>query len=380
MSADTKVLDFASVAQELKLQAPDTVLNWLDLLPYAVIVADPNMSIAFANHTAEELLGYSRTSLEGRALELLFEENTPIFTLARQAVEYRATARYYELRLPIPRKVPIEADVYVAPVLTDPAREGMVQALICIDDRSNAKRLSTQHETKDMTQSAGVMAAMLAHEVKNPLSGIRGAAQLLQQEANEENTALTQLIVSEVDRIKGLIDQIEIFSGHTAFVPQEINIHEVLRYSVQLAKTGFAKHIQFNERYDPSLPPVAGMHDSLIQLFINLIKNASEAMDGRADATIHINTAYRGGIRVRMPQGQDVHIPPITITIEDNGPGIPEAVRERLFEPAITSKAGGKGLGLAIAAKIVSDHKGLIELDQEFTSGARFMVRLPIFK
>jgi two-component system nitrogen regulation sensor histidine kinase GlnL len=206
------------------------------------------------------------------------------------------------------------------------------------------------------------MASMLAHEIKNPLSGIRGAAQLLEQNASEDDRELCQLIQEETDRIRKLVDRMEIF-GDRPLDPRSVNIHSVLDHVKRVAQSGFAAHLRFVEEYDPSLPTVWGDRDQLIQILLNLVKNAAEAVSEVPHGDIQLATAYHHGVRIAVPGSHERMHLPLTVMVRDNGPGIPEALRSTLFEPFVTTKRSGQGLGLALVAKLVANHGGLIECD-----------------
>jgi two-component system nitrogen regulation sensor histidine kinase GlnL len=223
------------------------------------------------------------------------------------------------------------------------------------------------------------MASILAHEIKNPLSGIRGAAQLLGQGAGEENRKLTQLICDEADRIVALVNRMEVFSDDRPLERAPVNIHVVLERVRRLAENGFARGIKITERYDPSLPMVSGNMDQLVQVFLNLVKNAAEAVvdAGVSAPEIGLSTAFRPGVRVTLP-GSDARIQlPLVVSVTDNGPGIPGDLRPHLFDPFVTTKPKGSGLGLALVAKIVTDHGGIIEFDSQ-SRRTIFRVMLPI--
>jgi two-component system nitrogen regulation sensor histidine kinase GlnL len=220
---------------------------------------------------------------------------------------------------------------------------------------------------------------MLAHEIKNPLAGIRGAAQLLKGGAKAEDQPLAQLIIDETDRVTRLVDRMEEFSEDVQPAFAAVNIHEVLDRVRALAANGAADGLAMREHYDPSLPPVLGDEDQLIQIFLNLVKNAAEAAhardDGRGELAIY--TAYRHGVRVRATRGQTLRGAPLEVRIQDNGPGVAAHLREHLFQPFVTSKPQGAGLGLAAVAKLVSAHGGMIDFESE-PGRTTFRVLLPI--
>jgi len=220
------------------------------------------------------------------------------------------------------------------------------------------------------------MAGMLAHEVKNPLSGIRGAAQLLEQGVGQEDRTLTNLICEEADRIVNLVDRMEMFADQQPISRDPVNAHEVLEHVRRIAQSGFARHVTFVEDYDPSLPDVLGNRDLLIQVLLNLVKNATEAVPAK-DGRIKLSTRFQQGVRLAH-SGREGRVElPLLISVEDNGPGIPDDIRRNLFDPFVTSKQGGKGLGLALVAKVVAAHGGIIEADSDGRS-TRFDLLLPM--
>jgi two-component system, NtrC family, nitrogen regulation sensor histidine kinase GlnL len=220
---------------------------------------------------------------------------------------------------------------------------------------------------------------MLAHEIKNPLSGIRGAAQLLEQSAADEDRGLTRLICEEADRIVKLVDRMEVFTDERPIEREPVNMHSVLEHVKRLTHSGFARHIKFVEDYDPSLPPVLGNRDQLIQVFLNLVKNAAEAIgESSQDGEIHLSSAFRTGVRLQLPGSKTRVSLPLEFCVRDNGSGVAEELLPHLFDPFVTTKRSGSGLGLALAAKIIGDHGGIIECESQ-PRRTVFRVLMPMY-
>lgn len=344
----------------------------LNALPHPVVVLAQDGTFEQSNAAAEAFFQSSEAKLKGRSFASFLPADSPVHTLIDQVRETVSPVSEYRVDISSPRLGADRwVDVYVAPVIELPGR-----VVVMLQVRSMADTLDRQLTHRGAARTVTGLAAMLAHEIKNPLSGIRGAAQLLDANGSEDDRALTRLITAETDRIVRLVDRMEVFSDERPIERDPVNIHTVLEHVKAVAKSGFARNVKVDEFYDPSLPPVPGNRDQLIQVFLNLAKNACEAMDGAESPTLTLSTAFRPGMRVAAKGSRERVSLPIALTVADNGPGVPEDVLPYIFDPFISTKQNGSGLGLALVAKIVGDHGGVISCDSA-TGRTAFTVLLP---
>ena len=355
---------------------PDA-LAMLSALPVPVVLLDPENRFRYANQAAEQFLGVSLLQLRQMTLGNLLAFDNPLFALLSQVRQHGTTISDHDIALDGPRLHKPGMGVQATAMLEEP---GCV--LLTLQDSSAARALDRQMVFRGAARSVTGMAAVLAHEVKNPLSGIRGAAQLLEASVSDGDRELTVLIRDEADRIRDLVDRMEVF-GEKPIERRAVNIHRILEHVRRLAGTGFASHLRITEVYDPSLPPAWANRDQLVQVLLNLVKNAAEAitddpgLTSRGGGEIVLTTSYQHGMRLAVAgSNQRLHVP-LLVTVRDNGPGIPEDIRPHLFEAFVTSKPTGSGLGLALVAKIVGDHGGLIEYDTR-PGRTEFRLCLPV--
>ncbi len=319
----------------------------------AILLVAPDGRISFTNPAAEALLNISAQSLKGRLLEDIL--NFPKgFSIAGEG-----PIAAHEVSVETVRGGQLILDIEVSQLPDRPSWR-----LVTMRGGAMAQLASHRADRGGVRSAVGV-AAILAHEIKNPLAGIRGAAQLVEKSLSERERRMTRLICSEVDRVASLVDQME---GFTDTRPRErlaANVHQIIDDARSIAINGFGRSIAVSEAYDPSLPPVLVHRDSLIQVLLNLLKNAAETACDDIRRKVILTTAYRQGVSVSVPWSARKVPLPIELCVIDDGPGVPPDLVEDMFEPFVTTKKSGRGLGLALADKLTRDMGGILQYVRE---------------
>lgn len=341
---------------------------WLSL-PIPAFLIDPGDVIAEVNPAAESFLNASVRSVRGAPVFDILAIDSPIDDAFRRVRQDQSSLFMNNVDVGTGNTRPVRSNVQIAPMTGMP---GFV--LVLLEPRGLADRLGRSFSVKSSANSAIGMAEMLAHEIKNPLAGITGAAQLLSMGLAGDDLELTDLIVSESRRIVKLLEQVEQFGNLRPPERRAVNVHDLLDRARKSAMIGFAAHMSIVEDYDPSLPSTHVDGDQMLQVFLNLLKNAAEAA-GDTKGTIRIRTFYEMSLRLRRKDGTGSL--PLQVEIIDDGPGLPPEIAQDVFDPFISSRENGTGLGLALVSKIISDHDGWISVDS-VPGRTVFRISLPV--
>ncbi len=339
-------------------------------VPYPAISLDAEDCITSCNAAAENQFSMSLKQMRGRALSRFVGEDSPILESIAQTRTGATSVVQYNVDIGWGERAAKTYTLHATQV-----QDGSGAVLVLFHPMGMAAQMDRSLSHRSAARSVTGMAAMLAHEIRNPLAGISGAAQLLSMNLSDDEQELTDLIRAETDRIGKLVERVEQFGDLRPAERREVNIHDVLDRARRSAEAGFARNIRFIEIYDPSLPPTLGDADQLLQVFQNLLKNAAEACPA-VGGIIRIRTGYQPGVKLAQP-GKRAESLPLLVSIVDNGGGIPETLIRDMFDPFVSSKANGSGLGLSLVSKVMTDHGGVVEVDSQ-PGRTEFRLRLPL--
>ncbi|MDH5530322.1 MAG: ATP-binding protein [Paracoccaceae bacterium] len=342
---------------------------WASLPVPAILIDDRNNATA-VNPAAEQFLNLSERALQGQPLFDLLAIDAPLESAFARVRSDHANLFINDIDVGTGDRAPVTCNLQVAPMGDNPG-----SVLLLISPRENAERLGRGQGMKSAARSAIGMAQILAHEIKNPLAGISGAAQLLAMNLGPDDIELADLIVEETRRVVKLLEQVEQFGDLRPPEKRAVNIHDVLDRARRSAAVGFAAHMTIVEDYDPSLPPVSGDADQLLQVVLNLLKNAAEAANAKT-GSIRIRSYYDHALRRRKPDGAGIPLP-LQVEIIDDGPGISPDLVGDIFDPFVSGRSNGTGLGLALVSKIIADHNGWISVESA-PGRTVFRVSLPL--
>ncbi len=335
-------------------------------LPNPAFLIDTENMIAAANPAAEGFLNVSAKSLSGARCVDKIAVAAPLEESFQRVRRNHSPLFINDVDV---GRDPVRCNIQIAPMSRDDPR-----LLLLVMPRQNKDGAGRGTSAKSAAKSAIGMAEMLAHEIKNPLAGITGAAQLLAMNLPAQDLEMTDLIVSEARRIVALLDQVEQFGNLSPPNRVAVNIHDVVDRARKSAQVGFAAHMQILEEYDPSLPDTWADADQLIQVVANLLKNAAEAA-GKTGGKIRIRTSFDNGLRLRRTDGTGAPLP-ILLEIIDDGPGLPPDIAAEVFDPFVSGRENGTGLGLALVSKIITEHEGWVSVDSK-PGRTAFRISLP---
>lgn len=337
-------------------------------LVFALVLIDANGIIVEANHASENMLGISIRRLLGKALAEVIGPIDPRVEKRLQEPDAALVARDIKINV---SNGELRVNLTISPIGSFPGWRAITLSQIGHDETGSDEEL----------QSSLGAPSVLAHEIKNPLAAIRGAAQLAARKLPLSDKKLARMITDEVDRIARLIDRMQQLGSRSTEVASACNPHEAIRSAIATVRAARPSTIQIKEEFDPSLPPVLANRDALEQVLINLISNGIDAAGNGASGAVSVQTRFISGLAFSAIRfGRAVRLP-IEITISDNGPGIDPAMRDHVFEPFVSSKQSGQGLGLALVRKLVRDMNGSISHERDARAGlTHFRVHLPVAK
>ncbi|MEM9248358.1 MAG: ATP-binding protein [Pseudomonadota bacterium] len=361
-------------------------------LPMPALVLDGKDCVQALNPSAESYFNTTLRHLDGQPVYDALAIDAPVEDGIARVRQNRAPLFINDVAVGTGERPPQTCNIQIAPMVEDRSEAASPdRVLFIVTPREIAGRLGRSMHNESAARSAIGMAEMLAHEIKNPLAGITGAAQLLSMNLTNGDLELCDLIVGETRRVSKLLEQVEQFGNLRPPRAKAANIHDILERARKSALVGFAAHMEIREEYDPSLPAVLADADQLLQVFLNLLKNAAEAATrgtpGRAGAgraisaagqsgSIRIRTFYDSSLRLRRADGAGARLP-IQVEIVDDGPGLPPEIAEEIFEPFVSGRENGTGLGLALVSKIIADHNAVIGVDSS-PGHTAFRLSLPV--
>ena len=344
----------------------------IEAMPFPLLVVGPEGRIVAANAAAEDFFQASLALLKKQDVVELFPFSSPALEALARTQSSGGVVNEYAISVGTPRF----GGERMVDFTTTSINDAPGHVLLSIQRQSMAKKFDLQLSHQGAARSVSGMAAMLAHEIKNPLAGIRGAAQLIEPSLSAQDRPLARLICDETDRIRNLVNQFEVFSDERPVEREAVNIHVVMERVKQLLLAEAPQGVTLTEDYDPSLPDVSGSKDQLVQVILNLAKNAVEAM-AEEGGELRLSTAFRPGMKLAVAGGGERISLPLEVCVHDEGHGVPEDMRPHIFDPFISSKSQGRGLGLALVAKIVRDHGGVVECIAR-ERGTTFRILLPL--
>ncbi len=341
-------------------------------LPFPAFVIASDNTVTVSNAAAEQLQNLSARQMRGRDITEMFGRNTVFGDTIHQAREGANRITQYNVVLSVADLRAMPCNLHVCSI--SPNDNAL---LVIVQPTGSTEKIHRSLTHLAAARSVTAMAGMLAHEIRNPLAGISGAAQLLGMNAGPEDAELAELIGQEARRIGQLVDRVELFVDQRPVERRPVNVHDVLDRACRGAQAGYARNVSFLKDFDPSLPEASGDPDQLLRAFQNIVKNATESVDPLR-GVIRIRTFYKSGIKFAAKGAKSESVP-LHIEIIDNGPGIPSDLLPEIFEPFVTSKAKGNGLGLSLVSQVVAAHGGLVECESE-AGRTVFRVRLPLWR